>query len=92
MEETALYTLSLGRIVVGASCWLLPKLASKTLGVSNAAKSNDGEAMTRLFGSRDLALGYALLTSNAASRDVILKAGLIVDSLDVLSGLIASKK
>ena len=92
MEKAAVYSLSIGRIVVGAYSWLLPKLASRTLGLDNAAKSNDGEAVTRLFGARDLALGYALPTSDAGSRDAVLKAGLIVDSLDILSGLIASKK
>jgi hypothetical protein len=83
--------LGVGRIVAGGGPWLAPELAWRQSGVSEqTAADPEAQLLGRLFGSRDVVLGAALLAARTPeSTRRILRAGLVVDALDLAAALMA---
>ena len=86
-------SLAVGRIVAGGVPWVAPELGWKQFGVSPSTAANpEAQALGRLFGSRDVVLGAALLAAKSAdAKRHILRAGLVVDALDLAAALMAKK-
>ena len=86
-------SLAVGRILAGGVPWVAPELGWRQFGVSPATAADpEAQALGRLFGSRDVVLGAALLGATSAdSRRQILRAGLVVDALDLAAALLARK-
>ena len=80
-------TMALGRIAAGALSWANPELAAKTFGL----KGEPSAYTSRLFGSRDIALGLLTLSPNRAVRRNTLKVALLVDALDCAAGVQETK-
>ena len=85
--------LGVGRIVAGGAPWLAPELAWRQSGLSErTATDPEAQLLGRLFGSRDVVLGAALLAAQTPeSTRQILRAGLVVDALDLAAALMARK-
>lgn len=79
--------LSLGRITVGAVSFARPDLAAKMLGL-DIASNPQGAYLTRLFGSREIALGAATLLARGTTRRNLLLAGIGVDLADAATGVL----
>lgn len=77
------------RLVVGTASWLAPRLTWRAVGLGAPSDAGSSDAVTRLFGARDLALGLALLQPDPAARRAALRAGVVVDSVDTVAGLLA---
>ncbi len=85
-------SLGVGRIIAGGAAWVAPEAAWKQFGLLSAAESAGAQGLGGRFGSRDLVLGAALLLARSpATRRQILRAGLVVDGLDVAAGVLAGK-
>jgi hypothetical protein len=83
-------TIALTRIGAGALTYANPPLAAKLFGLRNAEQSSTYTA--RLFGSRDIALGLAVLSPNPAARKNALRLGVLVDACDTVAGLMDQKE
>jgi hypothetical protein len=81
--------LAVGRIAVGTISLLSPKLAAR-LFLLNATTNPQLPYVTRLFGSREIALGGLTLASSGAARRQLVQVGIAVDSADAATGLIAT--
>lgn len=79
--------LSAGRIVVGSLSLLSPSLAARTLGLS-ATANPQLPVMTRMFGSREIALGAITLASSGAARRSLVQVGVAVDGADAVTGVL----
>jgi hypothetical protein len=86
-------SLGIGRIVAGAGPWIAPELAWRQFGVSEATATDpEAQALGRLFGSRDAVLGAALLMAKSPeAKRQILRAGVVVDALDLAAAVLARK-
>jgi hypothetical protein len=77
--------LSLGRIAIGVGALVNPDLAGKLFrldGENNAQLPY----MTRMFGSREIALGAVTLVSKGAARRKLVALGIGVDAADAFAG------
>lgn len=81
--------LLLGRVLVGVASWLAPRTVWRAVGLGVPRDAGSPDAVTRLFGARDLALGLALLQPEPAARRRALRACVAVDSADTVAGLLA---
>ena len=81
--------LAIGRITVGAISLLSPTLAAR-LFLLNARTNPQLPYVTRMFGSREIALGALTLASSGAARRQLVQAGVAVDSADAVTGLIGT--
>jgi uncharacterized protein DUF4267 len=79
--------LSLGRIAVGLLSFLQPALAAKLLGV-DVESNPQGPYLTRLFGSREIAIGSATLLARGRTRRNLVLAGIGVDAADAATGVL----
>ena len=79
--------LSLGRIAVGILSFLQPALAAKLFGL-DVADNPQGPYLTRLFGSREVALGTATLLARGKTRRNLVLAGIGVDLADAATGVL----
>ena len=79
--------LSAGRIAIGSLALARPDVAGKAFGL-------DGQAnpqltyMSRLFGSREIALGLVTLLSRGRTRRNIVLAGIVIDLADAATGVL----
>jgi hypothetical protein len=90
--DTLVRSLGLGRVIAGGAAWAAPELAWKQFGLADAAGSPEAQVLGRMFGSRDLVLGVALLVAKSpATRRKILRAGLVVDGMDLAAAMMAKK-
>jgi hypothetical protein len=80
--------LAVGRIVVGATSLLSPSLAAK-LFLLDAKANPQLPFVTRLFGSREIALGGLTLVASGAARRQLVQVGIAVDGADAATGLVA---
>ncbi|MBF4163140.1 hypothetical protein [Nocardioides acrostichi] len=80
--------LSLGRIAVGAACIARPDLASTYLGVATSTNPQAG-FVTRLFGTREIAIGAATLLASGKGRAGLVLIGVGVDAADAWTGFVA---
>jgi len=78
--------LSLGRIALGLTAVASPDLAAKVCRLDGAANPQL-PYMTRMFGSREIALGAITLLSTGAARRKLVALGMAVDGADAFAGL-----
>jgi hypothetical protein len=78
--------LAIARVALGATSLLVPGLVTKTMGLG---RGHDGgrDYVTRLFASREIALGAGYLLTRGSTRSALVRLGLLADSLDTLSSL-----
>lgn len=77
------------RLLVGLSSWLAPRTTWRLVGLGSPSDRGSSDAVTRLFGVRDLALGLALLQPGPGARTAALRTGVVIDSVDTVAGLLA---
>jgi hypothetical protein len=77
--------LSLGRIAVGTVALADPNLAGKLFQLDPAA-NQQLSYVTRLFGSREVALGLATLVARGKTRRNLVLLGVLVDAADAGTG------
>lgn len=81
--------LACGRIAVGTLSLLSPELAAKAFLLDPRANPQV-PFVTRLFGSREIALGAATLLATGALRRQLVQIGVAVDGADAVTGLIGT--
>lgn len=77
--------LSLGRIALGAGAVAAPALAAKLFRLDVAANPQL-TYMTRMFGSREIALGTLTLLAPTGARKKLIALGIGVDGADAFAG------
>jgi hypothetical protein len=82
--------LSLGRIAIGALALLSPPHAARLFRL-DAARNPQLPYLTRMFGSREIALGAATLLARGSARRTMAGAGIAVDAADAVAGVLAAR-
>jgi hypothetical protein len=77
--------LSLGRIAIGATALASPELAGKLFRL-DLARNPQLPYMSRMFGSREIALGAVTLFAKGAARRKLVALGIAVDGADAFAG------
>ena len=77
--------LALGRIAIGVGALASPDLASKLFRL-DGPNNPQLPYMTRMFASREIALGAVTLASKGAARRKLLALGIAVDGADAFAG------
>lgn len=77
--------LSLGRIAIGATALVAPELAGRLFRLDPGANPQL-PYMTRMFGSREIALGAVTLVSRGGTRRALTAVGIAVDGADAFAG------
>ena len=77
--------LALGRIAIGVGALASPDLASKLFRL-DGANNPQLPYMTRMFGSREIALGAVTLVAKGAARRKLVALGIFVDGADAFAG------
>jgi hypothetical protein len=85
-QRTALSTLAGLRLAIGMASWTTPRVAGKLFGL-DATANPQSPYLARLFGARDIALGWGALASAGETRRQWLVAGLACDVADALAGI-----
>ena len=83
--------LSLGRVAVGAVALADPARAAQMLQL-DPATSPQVPYVTRLFGSREIALGLATLLASGATRRNLVLLGIFVDAADAATAVLATQE
>ncbi|HEX4109649.1 MAG TPA: hypothetical protein VHX88_16040 [Solirubrobacteraceae bacterium] len=86
MPGSPIGNLAAARVAIGAGSWLAPALAGRAFGL-DVEGNPQAPYIARLFGVRDAALGYGLLTSEGAERRRWLMIGIACDLADTLAGV-----
>ncbi|MGI5325857.1 hypothetical protein [Actinomadura nitritigenes] len=74
------------RVALGLAAFAAPKLTVKAM--TSAGGTDPGrDYVARMFAAREIALGAGYLLSDGPGRRLWARAGLLVDSLDTISGL-----
>jgi hypothetical protein len=90
-QEQIVQQLVRGRAAIGAGSWLAPRASGRLFGLD--PKGNPQAAyLGRLFGIRDVALGYGLAASSGEQRAIWLKIGVVCDLADLAAGLSAGRR
>ncbi|MGY2874732.1 hypothetical protein ACVW00_001922 [Marmoricola sp. URHA0025 HA25] len=77
--------LALGRIAIGVTALVSPDLAAKLFRL-DAARNPQLPYMSRMFGSREVALGAITLVSKGKARRKLVALGMAVDGADAFAG------
>jgi hypothetical protein len=80
--------LGVTRAAVGVGALVRPQLVYRCLGVNAGA---DGDTVARLFAIREVAVAAAALQPDPTGRRLGLAAGVLVDSVDVVSVAMGSR-
>jgi hypothetical protein len=80
------------RTGVGALSWVSPTATWRTFGLGSIGGDPSAGLVTRLFGSRDFALGQMVLCPDPKVRRAGLHVGVAVDTIDVVASLLAIRK
>lgn len=85
------------RAAVGVLAWAAPGRTMRLTGLGPAAAGAADAAasagvVTRLFSSRDLALGWALLQPDPGVRTTALRVGLAVDLVDAAASVLGVRR
>ena len=83
-------SMSLVRIAIGAASVARPDLAAKAFRLDSASNPQMSY-MTRMFGSREVALGLMTLVSKGRSRKALTALGIAVDGSDAFAGFDAGR-
>jgi hypothetical protein len=78
------------RIAIGAASWVTPRVAAKPFGL-DAQANPQAPYLGRLFGARDIALGWGALTSEGDAQRQWLLAGVACDVADALAGIAGAR-
>ncbi|MCW2848056.1 MAG: hypothetical protein JWR90_2030 [Marmoricola sp.] len=81
--------LAFGRIAVGTVSLVSPKLAARLFLLDGAANPAL-PYLSRMFGSREIALGGLTLVATGDARRRLVQVGVAVDAADALTGLTAA--
>lgn len=82
--------LSLGRIAIGALALASPPLAGRLFRLDSAGNPQL-PYLSRMFGSREIALGAATLLANGRVRRNLVLGGIGVDAADAVAGVLAAR-
>jgi hypothetical protein len=82
--------LALGRIAIGATALASPALASKLFRL-DLASNPQLPYLSRMFGSREIALGAITLLAKGKARRRLIALGIAVDGADAFAGYDAMK-
>lgn len=77
--------LALGRIAIGATALASPDLAGKLFRL-DVARNPQLPYMSRMFGSREIALGAITLLAKGSARRKLVALGIAVDGADAFAG------
>lgn len=77
--------LALGRIAIGATALASPDLAGKLFRL-DVARNPQLPYMSRMFGSREIALGAITLLAKGSARRKLVGLGIAVDGADAFAG------
>lgn len=83
--------LSLGRIAIGATALATPDLAVKLFRLDGPGNPQL-PYMTRMFASREIALGIITLAARGRSRRAIVALGIVVDGSDAFAAWDAGRR
>lgn len=87
MERTdAINLLSGLRLAIGGASWATPRVAGKLFGL-DATANPQSPYLARLFGVRDIALGWGVMGSEGQTQRQWLMAGVACDLADALAGI-----
>jgi hypothetical protein len=89
-DDSNVQSLAAARAAIGAGSWLAPGITGRLFGLDVAANPQ-APYLARLFGVRDAALGFGLITSSGAQRAQWLKIGIACDLADAAAGYLAGK-
>jgi hypothetical protein len=77
--------LALGRIAIGATALAAPDLAGKLFRL-DVGRNPQLPYMSRMFGSREIALGAITLFAKGSARRKLVALGIAVDGADAFAG------
>jgi hypothetical protein len=77
--------LALGRIAIGATALASPSLAAKLFRL-DLARNPQLPYLSRMFGSREIALGAITLMAKGKARRKLVALGIAVDGADAFAG------
>jgi hypothetical protein len=77
--------LALGRIAIGATALASPALAAKLFRL-DLARNPQLPYLSRMFGSREIALGAITLLARGGARRRLIALGMAVDGADAFAG------
>lgn len=80
--------LSIGRIAVGATALASPELAARMFQL-DPVTNPQVPYVTRLFGSREVALGLVTLLARGKAQRGLIGLGILVDGADAATGYLA---
>lgn len=80
--------LALGRVAIGTVALASPTLAARLFQL-DAAGNPQLAYMSRMFGSREIALGAAGLLARGRARRAVVVGGIAVDAADAVAGVLA---
>jgi hypothetical protein len=73
------------RFAIGAASWATPRVAGKLFGL-DAAANPQSPYLARLFGVRDFALGWGLVSTEGDAQRQWLMVGVACDLADAVAG------
>jgi hypothetical protein len=74
------------RLAIGVGAWATPRLAGRLFGL-DAGANPQSPYLARLFGVRDIALGWGIMGTQGAARRQWLATGIACDAADALAGV-----
>jgi hypothetical protein len=83
-------TLAALRVAIGVSSWTTPRVAGRLFGL-DAQANPQAPYLARLFGVRDVALGWGALSTAGEVQRQWLLAGLACDVADALAGIAGAR-
>ncbi|ACY96431.1 hypothetical protein [Thermomonospora curvata] len=83
--------LAYGRLALGVTSFLAPAVGARLMG-AGGGRDAGRDLVTRIFASREIALGAGYLLSGAKGRAMWARLGLMVDTLDAVAGVKAGVK
>ncbi|WP_280462116.1 hypothetical protein [Nocardia carnea] len=77
------------RLLVGVTTFVAPRLAPRSMGITQPDR--DGGTVARMFAIRDAGLALATLSAEPAVRDTGLRLGVLADAADTISVVLGSR-
>ena len=74
------------RLAIGGSSWATPRVAGKLFGL-DAAANPQTPYLARLFGVRDIALGWGVMSTEGETQRQWIMIGVACDLADALAGV-----
>src|SRR5436305_8887056 len=90
MNEQLVQQLVATRTAIGVGAWVAPRLSARLFGLDPDGNPQS-PYLGRLFGVRDVALGYGLSASRGATRQQWLRIGVACDLADAAAGVLAGR-